>query len=439
MKGIYLAIISVLILASCTRKEIEFGTIPENAYTSIAYIDTVSAQLSTVLLDSFKTNADTSFLLGRYYDPYLGTISAKPFFQMSVPASLPDIPSSAILDSLSLIIKPNKYYYGDTSRLQTVAVYELAQPISFTYNNQLYNTSDIQVKPVPLGSRVIKISPSNTDSFTIRLSDERAIALFNKVKQKTSDVTTQSEFLNYLYGLSIGTAVNDIGAVIGLKGTDASFVMRLHYHLTVPYPEPAFVDFTSLANEYAFTQVLPDRTGTGLSVLTPGVSEISPALTNGRAFLQPGSGITLKMIFPTLRGVLNRENNGMVKLLKAELIVKPKELSSDLFIYKLPAALSLAQTDATNLVGNNVLDSTGLATLIATPTIDQVYGVNNYYRFNVTQYINQMLTTTGMERSGFYLMQQASTARIMDRLVVEAAGGKEAGVMLLLYVLNINN
>ncbi len=438
MKGIYMSGICILILMSCTRKEIEFGTIPENAYTSIAYIDTVSAQLSTVLLDSFKTNSDTSFLLGRYNDPYLGVISTRPFFQMTVPAGLPDIPASAVLDSLSLIIKPNKYYYGDTSQSQTVSVYELAQPIAFTYNSQLFNTSDIPVKPTALGSRVVRISPADTDSFTIRLSDSKAIELFNKVKQKTSDVTTQSEFLNYLYGLSIGTGSNDLGAVYGLKGTDASFVMRLHYHLTIPYPEPAFVDFTSLANEYAFSQILPDRAGTGLAVLTPGVSELSPLLTSGRSYLQQGTGLSLKMIFPALKGVLNRENSGTVKLLKAELIVKPKYLSSDLFKYKLPGALTLAQTDATNLVGNTLLDSSGSTTLTAAPVIDQVYGVDNYYRFNVTAYINQLLTTTGSEKSGFYLIQQSSVARMLDRLVVEASG-KDAGVVLLLYVLNINN
>lgn len=438
MKGIYMSGICILILMSCTRKEIEFGTIPENAYTSIAYIDTVSAQLSTVLLDSFKTNNDTSFLLGRYNDPYLGVISTRPFFQMTVPAGLPDIPASAVLDSLSLIIKPNKYYYGDTSQSQTVSVYELAQPIAFTYNSQLFNTSDIPVKPTALGSRVVRISPADTDSFTIRLSDSKAIELFNKVKQKTSDVTTQSEFLNYLYGLSIGTGSNDLGAVYGLKGTDASFVMRLHYHLTIPYPEPAFVDFTSLANEYAFSQILPDRAGTGLAVLTPGVSELSPLLTSGRSYLQQGSGLSLKMIFPALKGVLNRENSGTVKLLKAELIIKPKYLSSDLYKYKLPGALTLAQTDATNLVGNTLLDSSGSTTLTAAPVIDQVYGVDNYYRFNVTAYINQLLTTTGSEKSGFYLIQQSSVARMLDRLVVEASG-KDAGVVLLLYVLNINN
>ena len=438
MKGIYISVIGMLFLISCTRKEIEFGTIPENAYTSIAYIDTVSAQLSTVLLDSFKTNSDTSFLLGRYNDPYLGVISTRPFFQMTVPASLPDIPASAVLDSLSLIIKPDKYYYGDTSQSQTVSVYELAQPIAFTYNSQLFNTSDIPVKPAALGSRVVRISPANTDSFTIRLSDSKGVELFNNVRQKTSDVTTQSEFINYLYGLSIGTGSNDLGAVFGLKGTDASFVMRLHYHLTIPYPEPAFVDFTSLANEYAFSQILPDRTGTGLAVLTPGVSELFPSLTNGRSYLQQGTGLSLKMIFPALKGVLNRENNGTVKLLKAELIIKPKYLSSDPYKYKLPGALTLAQTDATNLVGNTLLDSSGSTTLTAAPIIDQVYGVDNYYRFNVTAYINQLLTTTGSEKSGFYLIQQSSVARMLDRLVLEASG-KDAGVVLLLYVLNINN
>jgi hypothetical protein len=438
MKGIYLTVISILLFLSCTRKEIEFGTIPENAYTSIAYIDTVSAQLSTVLIDSFKTSGDTSFLLGRYSDPYLGVVSARPFFQLTVPASLPDIPSSAVLDSLSLIIKPNRYYYGDTSVSQTVTVYELAQSIAFSYNSQLFNTSDVPVKPVALGSRSFRLSPANTDSFAIRLSDSKAAELFNKVRQKTSDVTTQSEFMNYLYGLSLGAVSSDPGAVFGLAGTDASFVMRLHYHLTIPYPEPAFVDFTSLANEYAFTQILPDRTGTGLAVLTPGVSELSPSLTNGRAYLQQGTGLSLKMIFPTLKGVLNREDNGTVKLLKAELIIKPKYLSSDLYKYKLPGALALAQTDATNVVGNTVLDSSGSATQVVAPVIDNVYGIDNYYRFNVTQYINQLLITTGTDKSGFYLVQQSSTARIIDRMVLEASG-KEAGVMLLLYVLNINN
>lgn len=439
MKGLYLPVFCLLILLSCTRKEIEFGSIPENAYTDLAYIDTVSVQLSTVLLDSFKTNADTSFLVGRYADPYLGVVSAKAFFQLGVPTVIPDIPASAVFDSLCLIIKPNKYYYGDTSKAQTIIVSELAQPIVHTYNEQLFNTSDIPVKQGSLGSRRLKISPSATDSIIVRLSDAKGLEFYNKLRQKTSDVTIQTDFINYVYGMCIAVADSDTGAVFGLKGTDASVLMRVHYHNTIPFPEPGFIDFTSRADEYAFTQVLPDRASTGLIPVTPGLSEIFPVTTNDRAYLQPGTGLSLKMIFPTLKSILNRENNGLVKLLKAELVVKPKYLSSDLYQYKLPSSLGLAQTDATNLAGSTLPDSTGQATMVSAPVIDEIYGINNYYRFNVTSYINQLLITAGTEKTGLYLLQQSSGARNMDRLVVDAGGGKEAGVMLLLHVLNINN
>jgi hypothetical protein len=234
-------------------------------------------------------------------------------------------------------------------------------------------------------------------------------------------------------------ADGDTSAVFGLRGMDAAVVMRVHYHTTIPYPEPAFIDFTSLANEYAFTQVLPNRPGTGLTPLTPGITEIFPASTNHISFLQPGSGLSLKMIFPSLRTILNKGNGSLVKLLKAELIVKPKYLSSDRYKYKLPSALGLAQTDATNLAGNTLLDSTGQAALVSMPVLDDIYGINNYYRFTVTSYINLLLTNTGTEKSGFYLLQQSSYERSLDRLVVDATTGKDAGVMLLLYVLNINN
>ncbi|RYZ54395.1 MAG: DUF4270 family protein [Sphingobacteriales bacterium] len=399
MKGFNLPILCcLLVLFSCTRKEIEFGTIPENAYTNLAYIDTVSVQLSTVLNDSFATNGDTAFLFGRYKDPYLGAISTRPFLQMTVPVNLPDIPASAVFDSLSLIIKPNKYYYGDTSKTQTIMVYELAQAIAHTYNNQLFNTSNVPVKTMPLGSKATRFSPTMTDTISIKLNTAKGIEIFNKLRQKTTDITAQTEFLNYFNGISIGVSDNDTSAVYGLKATDAAVVMRVHYHTTIPYPEQAFIDFTSLANEFAFTQILPNRTGTGLAPITPGLTEIFPAATQQTSFLQPGSGLSLKMIFPSLRSILNKGNGGLVKLIKAELIVKPKYLSSDRYLYKLPANLGLAQTDATNLLGSSLLDSTGQAALTATPVIDDIYGINNYYRFNVTSYINLFMTTPGSER-----------------------------------------
>ncbi|HKZ66370.1 MAG TPA: hypothetical protein VJ111_08455, partial [Chitinophagaceae bacterium] len=85
-------LLAVSILYSCTRNNIEFGTIPENTYTTLVYTDTIGVQISTIIEDSFATSGDTAFLIGRYHDPYLGTVSTKSFFQMTVPSSIPEIP-----------------------------------------------------------------------------------------------------------------------------------------------------------------------------------------------------------------------------------------------------------------------------------------------------------------------------------------------------------
>src|SRR5688572_9807619 len=166
-------VLAAIILYSCTRNKIEFGTIPENTYTNLVYTDTIGVQISTIIEDSFATSGDTSFLMGRYHDPYLGTVSAKPFFQVTVPSSIPEIPASAKFDSLTFIIRPNDYYYGDTSKTQTIYINELANAISHTYNSNLYNTSNVSLKSPALCSKAIKMKPRGSDSIVIRLSDAK--------------------------------------------------------------------------------------------------------------------------------------------------------------------------------------------------------------------------------------------------------------------------
>ena len=432
-----LLLLTASVLYSCTRNNIEFGTVPENTYTNLVYTDTIGVQISTIIEDSFATNGDTSFLIGRYRDPYLGTVSAKTFFQVTVPSSIPEIPASAKFDSLTFIIRPNNYYYGDTSKLQTIYINELANAISYSYNNKLYNTSNIAVKSPALGSKTIRIKPRGSDSVVIRLNDAKGLELYSKLQQQSTDVTTSTDFLNYFRGISIATGDDDTTAIYGLSGTEGSMAMRIHYHTTIPYPEAQYIDFTLLANDLAFNQVLTNRSGTGLVSGTTGVTEIAAGNSNGLSFMQPGSGLYLKMIFPSLRSVLS--NTSIVKLLKAELIVRPTHLSFDRNKYILPSQLYLTQTDVSNIAGNTVMDSTGSAIQYANPVIDDIYGENNFYRFNITAYINQMLATAGSEDVGFLLNHNSSvTAVNVDRLIVNTVshGGKSSQLLLSLMIIN---
>ncbi len=435
---VLLLILSIVFLLSCTRNTIEFGTIPENGYTNIVYNDTVAVQFSTIMEDSFVTSGDSSFLIGRYRDPYLGTVSTKAFFQMKGPAYLTEIPASAKFDSLTLIIRPNEYYYGDTSKAQTIYIHELANTITYSYNNRLYNTSNVEVLLPTLGKKTMRIRPTGDDSIMIRLNDEKGVELYALLRQQSTQITNESEFLNFFKGISIGVDQNDTTAVYGLSGAAGKIIMRVHYHTTIPYPEPQYIDFTSLGNDLAFNQILTNRSGTGLVPGTTALTEIPAANTNGFSFMQGGTGLHLKMIFPSLRSIIG--NTSIVKLLKAELIVRPAYLSFDnTNKFYLPSKAYLTKTDESNIVGDIVLDSTGGATLYADPVIDHVYGENNYYRFNITSYINQMLTTPGSEDVGFVMLHDSPVSSVnVDRLIVNVASqnGRSSQLLLSLMVIN---
>ncbi len=437
LKSLLLLLLLTVSIYSCTRNNIEFGTIPENTYTNLVYTDTIGVQISTIIEDSFATNGDTSFLIGRYQDPYLGTVSAKTFFQLTVPSSLPEIPASAKFDSLTFIMRPNDYYYGDTSRTQTIYINELANAISHTYNNKLYNTSNVAVKSPALGAKTMRIKPRGSDSIVIRLSDAKGLELYSKLQQQSADIVSSTDFLNYFRGISIATGDNDTTAVYGLSGSAGSLIMRVHYHTTIPYPEDHYIDFTSLANDLSFNQVLTNRSGTGLVPGTTGITEIAAENSDGLSFMQAGSGLYLKMIFPSLRTILG--NTNIVKLMKAELIVRPTDLSFDRNKYILPQQLYLTQTDGSNIAGNIVMDSTGSAVQYVSPVIDDIYGENNFYRFNITAYINQMLTTSGSEDVGFLLNHNSAVTTVnVDRLIVNTVshGGKSSQLLLSLMIIN---
>ncbi|MBS1921353.1 MAG: DUF4270 family protein [Bacteroidetes bacterium] len=420
---------------SCYRNDIEFGTTPANTYTKVVYIDTVEPRLSTVLLDSFITNSPISFLVGKIKDPYLGAISTKPFFQITMPSPLPSIPATAHYDSTCMIFYLNKYSYGDSTKPLTIQANELALPISYTYNTNLYNTSNVPEKPTPLGSRTLKIRPSIDDSFLVRVNDAKGLELFTKLQQSADELTSIDKFLNYFKGISLSVNTNDTSVVYGLNSATGKIIMRVYYHLATPVFQRAVADFTSLNNTYAFNQIITDRTNTSLYSATPGNKEFPSENTNQLAFTQYGAGVLLKTTFPTLKGIL--QSNAIVKLLNAELIYKPEAHSYDDFL-KLPPSLILTQTDATNNIGASVNDSTGTALLNVSPVIDNIYGVNTYYRFNITSYINTLLTTPGSEKSGFFLMESGDPTVQLNRAVIGNAHSNSK-TQLQLTVAVVNN
>jgi hypothetical protein len=423
-----LFIVGSLLFQSCYRNEIEFGNLPDTNYTNVVFTDTVEPILSTVTLDSFATNGASSFLFGKYSDPYLGIISAKPFFQMTIFSDTLNIPSTAVYDSFCFIMRPNKYYYGDTSRAQTINVSELANIIDYTYNNKLYNTSDVPVMPLPLGSKTVQIRPSADTVIMVRLSDVKGLEFFSKLQQRADEILTDANFQNYFKGISLSVGDNDTTAVYGLNGVANGMVMRVFYHTTTPYFQSKSCDFTLKNGTYNFNQVLSDRTGTPLYSTTTGTKEFPSEQTNNVAFTQYGTGVLLKLTFPYLKGIITTDK--IVKLQKAVLVIRPMGSSFDFNKFKLPSSLYLAQTDATNSVGASITNN-------VVPITDEIYGADTYYSVDITSYINTLLTNNGTEDQGLFFIG-SNTPPNADRAVIGNNKQSQYRTQLLLTAIIIN-
>jgi len=134
----FLILLSI-VLISCEKTKIQFGQgYVDNSYSNIILVDTVAAVLSTVYNDSISTSGSGIILAGNYNDNIFGRVTAKSFFEVS-PPGIATLPINSTFDSLELIIRPNKSYYGDTTFKSHLSVYQLKSQYFFPlYQSQFY-------------------------------------------------------------------------------------------------------------------------------------------------------------------------------------------------------------------------------------------------------------------------------------------------------------
>src|SRR5476649_2314434 len=82
----FLPVLFMLAMSACTKPQISFQSVynGDNA-TNVISIDTFAVKISTVFLDSFTTSGTSTQLLGRYIDPYFGTITSRSYSDIGTP------------------------------------------------------------------------------------------------------------------------------------------------------------------------------------------------------------------------------------------------------------------------------------------------------------------------------------------------------------------
>ncbi|HMH31734.1 MAG TPA: DUF4270 family protein, partial [Puia sp.] len=390
--------ITLFLLGACVKPTINFGTtFVNNNNTNIVVIDSFTTQMSTVYVDSFPTAGTGTILVGRYKDNAFGLITSRTFYQMAPPVNIPTISNQAVYDSLVLITRLNRYFYGDTTVTQTYHVSQLNNTIQLPgIQTTFYSKNSVPFNNSPLGSATLRIYPHAgytsqlaNDSVKFRLPDANGQELFNLLQTKSPTVTNTNSFLAYFRGLTIYPDDNSTGAVYGFKDT---VIMRVFFHEPGVIIVNSFTDFTLYNKAYQWNNIVADRTGTPLQQLastpqtTPGIPvEISSDSTGHAAYVQSATSMQVKIKFPWIWKL--QQLPDFVSVLKADLIVTPVSGSYDPLL-ALPPRLEIFQTDDRNLLLAPItLTGAQYGNLI----VDYVYGINTNYTYDLTNYIKTQL------------------------------------------------
>lgn len=348
---------AVLFISGCRKGDnIDFPR-DENPIT-MEMTDTVTVIASSYLLDSLPTSNTGSILLGQVDDPHFGKTRLSSYFQVGIPVlNNGTIPEDAVFDSLNLVLKYNKYVYGDTNEVQRFSAHQLTKRIKlikveqavepeerpiFVKEEALYSTSKFEYDPVPLGEISLSPKPFSSDSLAIPLKKSLGQEFFKMLINKDSRLNSNEDFLNYFKGLVLTTGDNG-KSVLGFDAEKLKIVLYYNYKGADGFPKKGTVQFNLNDKQYQFNHIDADRNKTRLQALHYQSRELSAEATNKEFFVQAGTGIVTKLSLPGLTTFLQQPGIGVND---AELVIETE--SSSYKVFKAPQELNLFISNSSN-------------------------------------------------------------------------------------------
>lgn len=366
---------AVLLTAIACEAPKEIGLAPSTP-VDVLYTDTLTITRTTIQLDSVRSNDQSTALVGRYTDPIFGQIESKAYIQLRPTTTLVVTDSGTtnvtsadriIVDSTKVRFPVNSIWYGDTTVSHEIVLSQLTDSL----RNINYDISS----PGPAVNRVIArrtfkprpsvidtagyISPiviDNTIGSTIMSMANTNALLFSSTTGLLVDPLAFRQKINRDFVLT-STSVAQ-AAVLGITPSESAIVTYFHVKGET-FARAYELPFTGKR----FNQITANRGGTPLASLRPGQS--LPTTTTARTYVQPGTGITTKLQFPSLTNLLK---TGRIAINRADLVITP--IASEDSKRPLPPYVVLAEIGANNRLVRS-LSTTGIESLLATV---QTYG-----------------------------------------------------------------
>lgn len=313
MKKLPVILLSVLAILTSCKDEGNIGLALQNPddLVGTTLLDTLSMTAGTILYQENAFSDSTNVLLvGSYTDSYVGKVTAKTFFELRQ-TETDELGTNPICDSvkLELFIALNSSsearVYGDTTKPASYHLYELAESIA---EKKYLNSEMVAVESTALSSLENKtFNPIQNAFITFPIDKSFGTQIFTYWNKP-------EVLLSNIKGLSIQSSGED-AALFGINVNNNLTRLRIYYHND---QESGLVKNLAIsADAKRFNQVIADRSGTPLNVLTNDGDIVMDDNTNGNLYLQSGTGLGTVFKFAALPQVLDSLKGAVIN--KAEI------------------------------------------------------------------------------------------------------------------------
>jgi hypothetical protein len=387
-----------IILSGCKNDtEVGMELLPSTDLVNVkSSIIKNSIKAYTYTEDTVRTDESSKSLLGSFNDSIFGntTINFAAQFRLT---DYPDYGTNPIVDSVRLYLY-YRLFYGDTSTIQNIKVYELNQPLDVDASYYHFTDFKTYAKPNPLTSYSFK-PKIQQDSVSLDTAYQLLrIDLGKELGQKLAyadslDMVDNEVFLNYFKGLYIESQNTDgRGGIISLE-TIAND--SINGSAVVVFYRNNETDTTSLNNAYYISK-FSARVNSfkhDYSRTTFFKNLNKETTQDSLLYIQPTGGLKSKIYIDDL---LSWKDSSKITINKAEMVFQVDTVASDLRKYAPPYYLLLTFLDDK---GGNYLP------------VDYAFSSSYYggflrsdytYHFNITQLFEQIIKGTVINK-GFYL------------------------------------
>ncbi len=415
-----------------------------NETLGVSILDSITVYTSNYQLNNLPSASNGTLLIGKVNNALTGSIKSTPYFRVNLFSVTNDIPTDAVYDSITLVIKPNqnKYHYGDTSRVQNIAVHRVTQDITTkdiinsidNYNTPVYVTSaniftdqKFTYDSQPLGQVSFTPTLSRLNELSIRLNDNLGSEIYAMIKENNWTMNSDESFQQYIKGFALVPG-DDNTLLWGLKDT-VRVNINYSYTGTDGFKKSESKVLMSVVNSLQYNNIEYDRSGTPFAALNNTTKrEITANETGGKLVVQSGSGIVAKMSIPSLNEFMYQDN---IAVNKAELIVEVEGNTAG--STPVPSSMMLMLANSNNLPFAYMLAPFSSSAQQSSFIPGNDTGVNGRYVFNLIEYIKNINNSEYKNTSLLLSVTSPSLFNTANAAVIATENGKPKIKLNIVY------